>query len=151
MIEQNQRSGLPVALIVFDLDNFKDFNDSYGHSTGDLILSTIARRMANRLRGADVLGRYGGDEFVLLLSGISESSLKGILERLRQSITLEPVQIGKEVVFITVSMGVSTNTTSGYDLTTLLRHADHALYRVKKSGRNRALLYGDLTEYGQTP
>jgi len=149
VIEQNRRSGLPVALIVFDLDNFKDFNDSYGHSTGDLILSTIARRMANRLRGADVLGRYGGDEFVLLLSGISESSLKGILERLRQSITLEPIQIGNEVVFITVSMGVSTNTTSGYDLTTLLRHADHALYHVKKSGRNRTLLYGDLPEYSQ--
>lgn len=150
VIEQNRRSGLPVALIVFDLDNFKDFNDSYGHSTGDLILSTIARRIANRLRASDVLGRYGGDEFVLLLSGISESSLNGILERLRQSITLEPVQIGNEVVFITVSMGVSTSTTSGYDLTTLLRHADHALYRVKKSGRNRALLYGDFLEYGQT-
>lgn len=150
VIEHNRRSGLPVALIVFDLDNFKDFNDSYGHSTGDLILGTIARRMANRLRGSDVLGRYGGDEFVLLLSSISELSLRGIIERLRQSIILEPIQIGNEVVFITVSMGVSTSTTSGYDLTTLLRHADHALYRVKKSGRNRALLYSDLSEYSQT-
>ena len=150
VIEHNRRSGLPVALIVFDLDNFKDFNDSYGHSTGDLILGTIARRMANRLRGSDVLGRYGGDEFVLLLSSISELSLRGIIERLRQSIILEPIQIGNEAVFITVSMGVSTNTTSGYDLTTLLRHADHALYQVKKSGRNRALLYSDLSEYSQT-
>lgn len=149
VIEQNRRNGLPVALIVFDLDNFKDFNDSYGHSTGDLILSAISRRIANRLRGSDVLGRYDGDEFVLLLSGISESSLKGILERLRQSTILEPVQIGNEVVFITVSMGVSTNTTSGYNLTTLLRHADHALYHVKKSGRNRTLLYGDMSEYSQ--
>ncbi len=150
VIEQNRRDNLPVTLVVFDLDNFKDFNDSYGHAIGDLILSTIARRISNRLRGSDVLGRYGGDEFVLLLSGISDANIKPLLERLRQSISLEPINIGSEMLFITISMGVSSNTTSGYDLSNLLRHADHALYRVKKSGRNRALLYGDLPEYDQT-
>ncbi len=150
VIEQNRRDNLPVTLVVFDLDNFKDFNDSYGHAIGDLILSTIARRISNRLRGSDVLGRYGGDEFVLLLSGISDANIKPLLERLRQSISLEPINIVSEMLFITISMGVSSNATSGYDLSNLLRHADHALYRVKKSGRNRALLYGDLPEYDQT-
>ncbi|GIV65290.1 MAG: hypothetical protein KatS3mg046_550 [Bellilinea sp.] len=150
VIEQNRRANLPVAVVVFDLDNFKDFNDSYGHSIGDHILSTVARRIANRLRVSDVLGRYGGDEFVLLLSGISDAGLRPVLERLRQSISLEPINIGNELLFITISMGVSTNATSGYDLTNLLRHADHALYRVKKTGRNRALLYGDLPNYAQT-
>ena len=150
VIEQNRRANLPVAVVVFDLDNFKDFNDSYGHSIGDHILSTVARRIANRLRASDVLGRYGGDEFVLLLSGISDAGLRPVLDRLRQSISLEPINIGNELLFITISMGVSTNTTSGYDLTNLLRHADHALYRVKKTGRNRALLYGDLSDYAQT-
>ncbi len=149
VIEQHRRNNLPVALVVFDLDNFKDFNDSYGHSIGDLILTSIARRMTNRLRTSDVLGRYGGDEFVLLLSGISDANIRPILERLRQSISLEPINIGSEMIFVTISMGVATNTTSGYDLTNLLRHADQALYRVKKSGRNRALLYGDLPEYSQ--
>ncbi len=150
VIEQNRRLNLPVAVVVFDLDNFKDFNDSYGHSIGDLILSNIAKRIANRLRASDVLGRYGGDEFVLLLSGISDDHIKPILERLRQSISLEPINIGNELLFITISMGVSTNAVSGYDLTNLLRHADHALYHVKKSGRNRALVYGDLPNYAQT-
>jgi diguanylate cyclase (GGDEF)-like protein len=103
--------------------------------------------MTNRLRASDVLGRYGGDEFVLLLSGISDANIRPILERLRQSISLEPINIGNEMLFVTISMGVSTNTTSGYDLTNLLRHADQALYRVKKSGRNRALLFGDFPEY----
>ncbi|GIV67011.1 MAG: diguanylate cyclase [Chloroflexota bacterium] len=149
MIEENRRNNLPVALVVFDLDNFKDYNDSYGHSIGDLILSSVAKRIASRLRVSDVLGRYGGDEFVLLLSGISDTGIKPILERLRQSISLEPIHIGSELLFVTISMGVSTNTTSGYDLTTLLRHADHALYRVKKSGRNRAMLYGELPDYTQ--
>ncbi|GAP10261.1 protein containing PAS domain S-box [Bellilinea caldifistulae] len=150
VIEQNRRANTPVAVVVFDLDNFKDFNDSYGHSIGDHILSTVARRIANRLRASDVLGRYGGDEFVLLLSGISDAGLRPVLDRLRQSISLEPINIGNELLFITISMGISTNTTSGYDLTNLLRHADHALYRVKKTGRNRALLYGDLSDYAQT-
>ncbi|MEW6179016.1 MAG: diguanylate cyclase [Chloroflexota bacterium] len=151
VIEHHQRSNLPIALIVFDLDNFKDFNDTYGHATGDQILSTVARRIYNRLRPTDVLGRYGGDEFVLLLSGITDTKIKPTLERLRQSISLEPITAGGETLFVTISMGASTNSTSGYDLTTLLRHADHALYRVKKSGRNRAMLYGDLPEYTPSP
>ncbi len=146
VIQIAKRNNLPLALVVFDLDNFKEINDTYGHALGDQVLSAVTRRLSNRLRPADVLGRYGGDEFVMLLTGIDPADVKNTLERLRQAITLEPVRVGEDTLFISVSMGASTNHTSGYDLTDLLRQADHALYRVKKSVRNRAVMYSDLPE-----
>ncbi len=146
IIQVAKRNNLPMALVVFDLDNFKEINDTYGHVLGDQVLSAVTRRLSNRMRPADVLGRYGGDEFVMLLTGIDPVDVKSTLERLRQAITLEPVNVGQDTLFISVSMGASTSKTSGYDLTKLLRHADHALYRVKKSVRNRAVMYSDLPE-----
>ncbi|MEN4011106.1 MAG: diguanylate cyclase [Bellilinea sp.] len=146
MIQVARRNNLPVALAVLDLDNFKEINDTYGHALGDLVLGTVTSRLSNRLRPADVLGRYGGDEFVLLLTGIDPADVKPTLERLRQAITLDAVHIGEDTIFISVSIGASTTKISDYDLTKLLRHADHALYRVKKSVRNRAVMYSDLPE-----
>ncbi len=111
-------------------------NDSFGHSSGDLALQEVARRLRSQLRDYDGIGRYGGEEFLLVLPGCSLSGTLGRAEQIRHFVSKEPVVFEATKCTITVSMGVTVATGKQIDPATLLRDADVALYRAKDNGRN---------------
>lgn len=128
-----------LAVLMIDLDGFKSYNDTYGHLTGDQVLQTVAQVLRANLRQSDVLCRYGGDEFVVLLPESDLAHALIVAEKLRLAIAAEPFPAGENraVGGITVSIGVAAYTESGSDEQTILKNADNALYSAKKAGRNR--------------
>jgi diguanylate cyclase (GGDEF)-like protein len=140
---RRQRSGSPLSLIVVDIDFFKRVNDDFGHQVGDAVLVEVARVLGLGLRTSDLLGRYGGEEFVLLLPGTSIQKAGEIAERLRTQIASMRFDMLNRSV--TVSVGVAVLAGSDGDAeagSELFRRADHALYRAKGGGRNRVVLDG---------
>ena len=130
-----------IGIIMIDIDHFKKFNDSFGHSAGDELLIQLGKFLQNKIRASDVACRYGGEEFTLFLP---ESSPEGLFKRaedLRVGATkLQISSQGKLIDNITVSMGISVYPKHGTDAETLLKVADNALYRAKKEGRNRVVV-----------
>jgi diguanylate cyclase (GGDEF)-like protein len=130
-------AGEPVSLLMFDLDYFKSINDNYGHVTGDWVLKRVAEVCTGLCRGIDHLGRIGGEEFAILLHGCDLKSATRMAEDCRVRLSsIDPLPSGYTFP-ISASFGVSSSTTSGYDLDKLLSHADQMLYRAKRDGRNR--------------
>ncbi len=134
-----ERFNLKLSFIMLDIDNFKDVNDTYGHQHGDIVLMEIARLLQTTLRGYDFAVRYGGDEFIIVLSQNTVIGAHIVAERVRkiieESLALKELNGGN---CITVSIGVATypeDTASGYE--SLINKADNALYRAKREGRNR--------------
>jgi diguanylate cyclase (GGDEF)-like protein len=135
-----QRSAEPLALLLIDLDHFKRVNDTYGHLVGDQVLLGVATTLCNQLREYDVIGRFGGEEFVVLLPGADTVEACRVAERLRSRVRRLAVPAEDGTVNVTVSVGVSLFRTHGHDLIELLASADLALYRAKESGRDRVCL-----------
>ncbi len=138
-LQRCERSNAPCSMIMLDIDHFKEMNDRYGHLAGDRVLCTVAQVLLNMLRPTDLVARFGGEEFALLLP---ETPIKGALviaERLRKAIaaTPTPFEEGKLLPPATVSLGV-TGLQPGQSLDSLLAASDNALYRAKSAGRNRA-------------
>ncbi len=134
-------AGEPVSLLMFDLDYFKSINDNYGHVTGDWVLRRVAVVCAELCRGIDHLGRIGGEEFAILLHGCDLKAATRVAEDCRVRLSrIDPLPSGYTFP-ISASFGVSSSTTSGYDLDKLLSHADQMLYRAKREGRNRVRAY----------
>ncbi len=132
-----KRYGNAFAMLMLDLDHFKDVNDTYGHQTGDALLREFARQMRVTFRHSDILGRIGGEEFSVLLL---ESSLhRGIeiAERLRRQVEQHPLESPGGQVRYTVSIGVTTASAADAGLEVIMRRADTALYRAKRNGRNQ--------------
>lgn len=132
------REGTSIGLVMLDLDHFKGINDVYGHLVGDTVLYETAQRMTSSVRSYDSIGRYGGDEFLLVLPrcGLEEAANLG--ERLRRQLEDEPISFGKGALTVTCSLGVSASGPKpGMDTTSLIRLADEALSRAKQKGRNR--------------
>lgn len=129
--------GQPVALIMVDVDNFKDFNDKFGHIAGDRALTAVAGILKQQFRPHDVLVRYGGDEFAVLLPGIDEESALSIADRVRTAVCGDTTDSGDSLIKIPIkiSMGIATLSGPG-SLESLIRAADAALYRAKHAGRN---------------
>jgi diguanylate cyclase (GGDEF)-like protein len=130
----------PLGLIYVDLDHFKNINDHFGHSTGDLVLKQVAERMMNVLRNADTVVRIGGDEFAVILPEVDPDGVRYVGMRLFQAITRTPMpleQMGHPDKIIGVSMGVACLTEASTDHHALIRSADQSLYEAKKAGRNR--------------
>jgi len=127
------------GVILADLDYFKRVNDSYGHLCGDAVLKEAARRIVNCTRPYDTVGRYGGEEFLVVVAGANESVTLALAERMRKAIEVEPFMTDCGPVAVTSSFGtaVSTNTASS-DPKMLVNLADRALYRAKRLGRNRS-------------
>lgn len=127
----------PLSAAMIDLDNFKSVNDSFGHSVGDEVLVEVVRRCAGVIRESDVLGRYGGEEFAVVLPETGHVAATVLAERLRQHIAAEPVLTSAGPIPVTVSIGVAELTPEITEFHTLLDHADAALFLAKHRGRNR--------------
>jgi diguanylate cyclase (GGDEF)-like protein len=125
------RQGLPLSLIMLDLDRFKAYNDTHGHPAGDEVLIAVADTIREEIRGHDLAGRYGGEEFIIGLPGSDASEALAVAERLRQAIARRPWPIEP----VTASLGIAT-ADRPIDLPSLIRAADDALYLAKRSGRN---------------
>ena len=135
-IELAHRHGTRVALMFLDLDNFKEINDSLGHTVGDGLLQSAAARLQACLRGSDTVSRQGGDEFLVLLTEVTSVSDTGVIaEKLKRAMA-EPHLIGNHQLCVTLSIGISLYPDDGKDVGSLLSHADTAMYFAKRSGRN---------------
>lgn len=134
------RSRRPLALLLIDIDHFKRVNDTYGHLVGDQVLVALADTLRGQLRGHDVIGRFGGEEFVVLLPGADTVESCRVAERLRGRLRRMTVPAEDGTVGVTVSVGVALAGRHGTDLIELLAAADLALYRAKESGRDQVCL-----------
>lgn len=131
-----QRSGRPLVLAQLDVDHFKTINDTHGHAVGDLALQAFARTAEAHLREGDVLARWGGEEFVLLLGETEPSAVPAVLERLRSAVQAQNLSHADQVICMSVSIGWAQHR-QGESLDETLQRADQAVYRAKREGRNR--------------
>ncbi|MBI5755405.1 MAG: diguanylate cyclase [Nitrospirae bacterium] len=146
-IRRASRYGSVLSLLMIDIDNFKKFNDTYGHQVGDTVLKTIGATILKEIRGSDFAARYGGEEMALILpeTGVAEAFL--FSERLRKDIQQMRVKVLKgETVYVTVSTGIATFPGDASSREGLVDAADQALYFAKKKGRNKTILYGETIE-----
>jgi len=132
-----QARELPVALLFIDLDHFKQINDSYGHLAGDACLHSIVAPIQAELRQSDVIGRYGGEEFIVILSSASAAAAHPIAERIRERVAAIRVEGFGTPIRVTCSIGVAASDTLGVWGKHLIARADEAVYAAKRSGRNR--------------
>jgi two-component system, cell cycle response regulator len=137
-MSRSARERRPLGVLLVDLDHFKNVNDSHGHFAGDAVLSEAGRRMQSDLREYDSLGRYGGEEFLVLLPGCDERTTRSSAERIRAHLANQPMVLSDTTLRITASFG-ATCAKPGFPCTAeeLIRRADEALYRAKDLGRNR--------------
>jgi diguanylate cyclase (GGDEF)-like protein/PAS domain S-box-containing protein len=124
-----------VAILFLDLDGFKHINDSFGHTIGDKLLQSVAKRLVDCVRGSDTVSRQGGDEFVVLLSEVEHSEDAAITARRMLRLVAEAHSVGQHELHITTSMGVSVYPDDGLDAETLIKNADTAMYQAKENGR----------------
>jgi diguanylate cyclase (GGDEF)-like protein len=136
-VQRARRYQRPLSAIMLDIDHFKRVNDTYGHTVGDQILQGVAESCRQELRGVDVVGRYGGDEFVILLPENDLATAEQVAERLRKSIAQRQLNNTRGPATVTASLGVATIDGKSPTLETLLSRADQALYSAKQKGRNR--------------
>jgi len=137
-IEVARRDREPLALMLLDLDHFKEANDTFGHPYGDLLLRAVARRVAAAVRGSDTIGRLGGDEFAVLLPNTNDAGAQIAAAKLLKALE-EPFDIDGQVLEVTASIGVALYPRHGEDASTLLRRADIAMYTAKRSGSGTAI------------
>jgi diguanylate cyclase (GGDEF)-like protein len=131
------RYGHNAALIMFDIDHFKRVNDTYGHPGGDKVIQCVADIVRDHIRDVDVCGRYGGEEFAILLPDTNKAGALILAERLRQAIEEVNVVHEGQVIRFTISLGVADLALSANDHKALIEWADQALYTSKKAGRNQ--------------
>jgi diguanylate cyclase (GGDEF)-like protein len=136
-LQRGRRSQTPTGLLMIDIDHFKKVNDTYGHLQGDAVLKETARRISQAVRSYDFVGRYGGEEFLAVLSNCSLEDLRLIAGRMCCAVSASPIQTSDAHVAVTVSIG-GILTSNGSSALELLSAADAALYEAKRTGRNRA-------------
>jgi len=135
-----RRFGHPLTAMMLDVDHFKRINDRHGHHVGDQVLRALAERCRRALRSVDVLGRYGGEEFAIVLPGTTQHNAATVLaERIRKRVADEPIKTDDGAVKVTVSVGVAELDAEMRGPEDLLKRADAALYEAKQAGRNRVV------------
>jgi len=157
-LERCRRQGLPLSMLMMDIDDFKPINDTHGHLFGDRVLVELVETVSLTVRQQDVVARYGGEEFVVIMPGTDQQTAARVAERIRRAVARRHIVDEKEhadnpsvkPVRMTVSIGVST---AGYgdDARTLIQHADENLYRAKRDGKNRVAVTAPHVEGGAAP
>jgi len=143
-ITRAERQGSSLAVLMGDLDHFKKVNDTYGHVAGDAVLVDVAERMRKNIRLYDSIGRYGGEEFLLVLPGCTEDEAFQIANRILKNIQSHPVQFQGNSIPVTISLGLAFNKVGERsEQIDLVQAADTALYQAKQNGRNRAAIAND--------
>lgn len=141
-IDRTHRRGhdrSPLCLIMSDLDFFKKINDTYGHMMGDLVLRHVAGRIQSATRNFDLVGRFGGEEFVIIMTDTNLELATAIAERIREAVMHAPFHVKRFNIRITISLGVAM-LRQGERKESLLERADAAMYEAKRSGRNRVVI-----------
>ena len=146
-VERAGRHYTPLSLAFIDIDRFKPINDTYGHQAGDAVLRQVARLVAGAVRVNDTFGRYGGEEFMLILPETTPEDAHGLAEELRRLVMYEPLRItGDQSVKATISIGVAGGRGSELQIDMLVDRADAAMYAAKSLGRNRTYIFRDVDE-----
>jgi diguanylate cyclase (GGDEF)-like protein len=140
-LEYSRKAQQELCIVLFDLDHFKAINDRHGHAMGDSVLQQTVSRCQAHLRANDVFGRFGGEEFSILLPGTGPEAARQRAEQFRSSIAAIVASSGGLESNVSASFGIAASASSGNDLRQLLAHADAALYQAKRTGRNRVVLY----------
>ena len=150
MLTRHQYENAPLCLLFLDLDHFKALNDRFGHSGGDDVLTKFVAVVHDSIRPTDFLFRLGGEEFCCLLPHTSTDQAQTVAERIRQQVENAAANVAGAAVKVTVSLGLASTETFGYDLDALMRRADMAVYAAKRAGRNRVAVAtpGDLEAMG---
>ena len=147
LFSEAKKNGTPLSCLMADIDFFKSVNDQYGHAVGDEVIKSVAESLRAIARGSDLVGRYGGEEFCIVLSGLPPAETAAVAERIRRSIEMKSCAGIK----VTLSLGVSFLDTAAVKPDDLINMADKALYLSKKSGRNRVVTWGyDLNPTAET-
>ncbi|WP_457601014.1 GGDEF domain-containing protein [Hydrogenivirga sp.] len=144
-IERAKRYGFPISLLMFDLDNFKQVNDRYGHHAGDMVLVRFARVISASVRNTDMPVRYGGEEFVVLLPHTHPEEAVKVADRIRREFEKSVIRVDGDVVRLTVSAGVSSCESGECTLEELIDRADRAMYEAKRRGKNRVEVFSFQT------
>ena len=143
IFEEARETNNPVSLLFLDLDHFKRINDTYGHLAGDACLKAMIDPLQAELRQTDAIGRYGGEEFLVVLQGASTSDALAIAERIRMRVAQVLVQHEGAYISITCSIGVASSDATSLQARNLIDEADRAMYAAKHAGRDRVHLAGN--------
>ena len=143
-VERSREMATSLSAILFDIDNFKLVNDRYGHAVGDQVLTVIAERCQRAVRSADTFGRYGGEEFIILLPETSLAVAAQVAERICRCVAEKPIDTQAGPIKVTVSAGVSCMSDTASELDILIDQADNAMYAAKQNGRNRVMIFQQL-------
>jgi diguanylate cyclase (GGDEF)-like protein len=136
-LERATRYKRPVSLIMIDIDHFKNINDTYGHQTGDQVLKELAVIFNNTIRTSDIAGRFGGEEFLLVLPELDHDKALALAERIRTGVESHLIQFEGDSIKVTISLGISTYPQHGDSPNTLIKACDDAMYAAKENGRNQ--------------
>ena len=142
-IIRSKRAGKPFTLAIGDIDNFKNINDSYGHNTGDEVIIAIAQLMKNSLREQDIIGRWGGEEFMIVLPDTDVDAGKDVLEKLRANISAYPVETDSASINVTITIGIAESS-EAETITNIIKLADEALYKGKHGTKDCIVLSREM-------
>ena len=147
-MNRSLRNGSPVSVLMLDIDHFKNINDSFGHTAGDSVLRTFGQVLRDSCRVYDVPGRYGGEEFCIVLPDTRTENTAVVAERIRERLAASRFEVGEQEISVTASIGIAgVDSPAGDDLVTssaLVDRADRALYSAKNRGRNRVELWSSV-------
>jgi diguanylate cyclase (GGDEF)-like protein len=132
----------PIGVLLIDADHFKSINDRFGHDDGDRVLLELVYNIRRMLRAGDLVGRVGGEEFLVLSPSVKEADLLALAERIRNAVERTPFHIAGQAYALTVSIGAAIADPSEPDMMSARRRADAALYEAKRAGRNRVMISG---------
>jgi diguanylate cyclase (GGDEF)-like protein len=139
-----EKAGEKYSVAIMDIDNFKDFNDHYGHQAGDQVLRKLSEVLKSEIREDDIVARYGGEEFVVYFNLVDQNTLSRVINRLMQKIRNLEVEFENQKLKVTVSIGVAVNQEGKYSAEKLIKQADTALYIAKGAGRDMVKFYRNL-------
>ncbi|WAM34794.1 sensor domain-containing diguanylate cyclase [Caldicellulosiruptor morganii] len=138
---ENSKGRYPISIALFDVDNFKKLNDTYGHLFGDKVLQTIVKVAKEKIRKGDIIARYGGEEFIIVFTHLESSEAYKVVERIRRAIENETIEDNLVQTKVTVSFGIASYPAHAQNVKDLIKSADMAMYRAKSSGKNCTVIY----------